>query len=272
MNHERTAVLFVVLTTVLLSAGCLDEGSQDEAVEISISGSTTVLPICKRSADLYMNEHPNVRITIEGGGSSVGIQDAIAGSVDIGMSSREIKTEEKASGLYDIKIALDGLAVIVHPDNPISILGSEEIRDIYLGNLKNWSEVGGGNGTIIIVGRDNRSGTRASFDELVLDKAPPHPSMIERSSNGFVLDYVKSNPLAIGYIGLGYLTGEVKAVKVDGVAPSEQTVIAGSYPVSRSLYFVTMGEPSGEAKRFIDFVKGIEGQTIVEEEGFVPLK
>jgi phosphate transport system substrate-binding protein len=242
-----------------------------------VTGSTTVLPIAQKAAEKYMDLHSTVNILVSGGGSSVGVKSAGEGTADIGMASRDMKDEEK-TGYPDVKpivVARDGIALIVHPSNPVSSLTVEEIKGIYKGTYTNWSELGGDDMEIVVVGRDSASGTREFFWEKVMEKEDFVATMLEKNSNGAVKQTVSQTPGAIGYVGLGYIDETVKAVKIrEGsreTEPTVENVKNGSYPISRSLYMLVKGEPTGLAKDFIDFILSEEGQSIVEEEGFVPV-
>jgi phosphate transport system substrate-binding protein len=254
-----------------------EEEPGQEMQTLAIQGSTTVLPITQKAAEKYMDNHPNVNIQVSGGGSSVGVKSAGEGTVDIGMASREMKDAEKTDypNLNPIAIAKDGIALIVHPSNAVTSLSVEEVKGIYNGTYTNWSEFGGEDMEIVVVGRDSASGTREFFWTEVMHKEDFVPTMLEKNSNGAVKQTVSQTPGAIGYVGLGYLDEAVKALKIksDGkeVEPTVANVLNGSYPISRSLYLLVNGEPAGLIKEFIDFILGPEGQAIVEEEGFVPL-
>jgi phosphate transport system substrate-binding protein len=224
-----------------------------------------------------MNTHANAEIMVTGGGSSVGIQAAGEGTASIGMSSRDLKTEEKARypDLVSTVIGSDGIAVIVHPSNTVGPLTLEQVKGIYQGNYANWKELGGPDTPIVVVGRDSASGTREFFHEKVMNKEDFVAGQLEKNSNGAVKQTVAQTPGAIGYVGLGYLDETVRAVPilVDGapVEPSVRTVLDRKYPISRPLILVTKGEPSGLARDYIQFLLGQEGQKILEKEGFVPL-
>ena len=266
------SVIFFLL--LVISSGCLDENGEPDEVTIELSGSTTVFPIGKAAADEYMKNNDHVSIIISAGGSGVGIKDAASGKSDIGMASRDLKDSEKTDypGLRTIRIGDDGLSIVVHEENPLTELTLDQVKKVFLGEITNWSELGWENETIIPVGRDAESGTRGAFDELVLDDAEPSSSMLEKSSNGLVFTEVKDSRYSIGYIGLGYVDKGVKPLKIDGISPTISTVQGGTYPISRPLNFVTKGEPKGEVKKFIDFMISSDGQQIVEEQDFVPIK
>ncbi|MGC9325276.1 MAG: PstS family phosphate ABC transporter substrate-binding protein [Desulfomonilia bacterium] len=268
-----------ILISVLFISALLPAGSSIAAdKEITIKGSTTVLPIAQLASEIFMEQNPDVSISVQGGGSGVGIASLIDGTTDIADSSRKIKNSEfekaKAGGVepYEIIVAMDGIAVIVHPSNKISTLTKDQIKAIYTGALSNWSELGGPDGKIVAISRDSSSGTYEAFENLALDKEKVRADALTTASNQAVAQTVSQTPGAIGYVGLGYLTSKVKAVTVDGVRCTKDTVLSGKYPLSRPLYMYTNGAPSGAVKEFIDFVLGPDGQKLVEEEGFVGLK
>jgi phosphate transport system substrate-binding protein len=241
---------------------------------ISITGSTTVLPISSNCAEAYMDAHDNVDIQVSGGGSSVGIRAAGEGTADIGMASRQIKDSErdKYPNLVERVVARDGIAIIVHTSNSITDLSTAQLKSIYKGEHTNWKDLGGPDAQIVVVGRDTASGTREFFHDHVMNKEDFVSGMLEKASNAGVLETVQDTEGAIGFVGLGYVDETVKAVKIDGVDPTVANVISGDYPVSRALYMYTDGQPTGLAGDFIDFILSSEGQAIVEEEGFVPLQ
>jgi phosphate transport system substrate-binding protein len=244
---------------------------------LKISGSTTVLPIAQKAADAYMVDHAMTDIQISGGGSSVGVQAIGEKTVDIGMSSRDLKAEEKTKypGLVETIIANDGIAIIVNPANTVSGLTMDQIKAIYNGSVTNWKTVGGPDQTIVVVGRDSASGTREFFSESVMKKTNYTSTMLEKNSNGAVKQTITQTPGAIGYVGIGYVDKDVKAVPVivngTPIQASIGTVIGKTYPISRPLLMITQGPPAGLAKSYIDFILSPAGQKIVTEEGFVPL-
>lgn len=255
--------------------------SSGERQTIRISGSTTVLPVVQKAADQYMATHANADIQVSGGGSGVGIQSVGAKTVDIGMSSREVTADEmkKYPSFVIIPVARDGIAVIVNPSNTIPYITLDQIRDIYLGKITKWTEISGAdvpgtNNQIVVIGRDSASGTRSYFDESILAKKTPVKQMLEKNSNGAVLQTIAQTPGAIGYVSIGFVSADVKALPVwynadRIIAPSLENVRDGSYPVSRELYVITNGEPSGLAGNFIRYMLSDEGQKIVAEEGYV---
>jgi phosphate transport system substrate-binding protein len=245
---------------------------------ITIKGSTTVLPIAQIAAEVFMERHPEVKILVQGGGSGIGIASLIDGTCDIADSSRPMKDEEiataKSKGKDPIAnvVAMDGIAVIVHPSNKISKITKAQLKDIYTGKISDWSALGGEKQKIVVVSRDSSSGTFESFGEMALDKEKVRADALMQASNQAVASTVSKIPGAIGYVGLGYLSSQVKALTFDGVMPSRETVLNNKYKLARPLFMYTNGEPKGIIKEFIDFVLSVEGQKLVEEVGFVPVK
>jgi phosphate transport system substrate-binding protein len=248
------------------------------AQNLTIQGSTTVLPIAQHAAEVYMDNNPDADITVRGGGSGTGIAALIDRSTDIASSSRAMKAKEmkiareRGGSPTGTVVAHDGIAVIVHPDNKISNVSRQNLRAIFTGKIARWEKVGGTGGTIVVVSRDAASGTFEVFNEKVLATAKVTDAALMLASNLEIVRTVEQTPGAIGYVGFGYLADKVKAIKVDGVMPSETTVKDDSYPLSRPLYVYTNGKPKGLARDFIDFVLSDAGQKIVKEEGFIPIR
>ena len=245
---------------------------------IKVSGSTTVLPIAQNAADAFMTANPGTNIQVSGGGSGVGVQQIGDKLVDIGMSSRDLTKDEitKYKEFVVSPVALDGIAVIVNPNNnPVNSLSIAQIRDIYSGKVTNWKDVGGKDMAIVVIGRDSASGTRTFFTDTVMNKTNYVKTQFEKNSNGAIQQSVAQTPGAIGYVGLGYIDPTVKALKisVNGtlVEPSVKTVLDKTYPISRSLLMITNGQPNGLVKSYIDYILSPEGQKLVVKEGFVPL-
>jgi phosphate transport system substrate-binding protein len=230
-----------------------------------------------------MATHANADIQIAGGGSGVGVQAIGAKTVDIGMSSREVTTAEMAKypGLVITTVAQDGIAVVVNPANEIKYITLDQVQNIYLGKTTKWTEITGANvpntnNQIVIIGRDSASGTRSYFDETVLAKKTPTNKMLEKNSNGAVLQTVAQTPGSIGYISIGFVSSDVKALPIwynaqDIVAPTIDNVKTKVYPVSRDLYVITNGQPTGLTGDFINYILGPDGQKIVADEGYVTL-
>lgn len=246
---------------------------------ITITGSTTVLPIAQKAAEVYMKQHPGVRISVAGTGSGDGIKAVIDGTADIGDASRDMKKKEialaKKKGHNPIKnvVALDCIVPVVNPANPVKDLSLAQLKDIYAGKVKNWKAVGGMDKTIVVISRDSSSGTFEVWNKKVLGKKTRvRPDAQLQASNGAVAQAVSGNKYAIGYVGIGYLNPKLKGLTVGGVMASPKTAMDMSYPIARQLFMFTGPNPKPEVKKFLAFVKGPEGQKIAEEEGFVPVK
>jgi len=257
--------------------------SSGQKQTLKISGSTTVLPIVQKAADQYMAAHPDADIQVSGGGSGVGVQAIGARTVDIGMSSREVTRDEmtKYPSFVVTTVAQDGVAIIVNPANKIQYITLDQAKGIYLGQITKWSEITGAdvpgtNNQIVIVGRDTASGTRTYFDQTVLGTATATSKMLEQNSNGGVLQTVAQTPGAVGYVSIGFVTSDVKALPIwynaqKIVPPTIANVKDLSYPMSRNLYVITNGQPTGLAGDFIRYILSPDGQKIVADEGYVPL-
>jgi len=269
--------IFKLLSLAML-IGCASIGNTNAEDSITINGSTTVLPIAQKAAEEFMKKNSEINISVRGTGSGDGIKALIDGSTNIANASRQMKSSEKEDakkkGISPIEhiVAMDAIAMIVNPENPVTNLTKNQIKDIYIGNISNWKELGGENKSIVVISRDSSSGTYEFFVEHVLNKERPMPDALLQASNGAVAQAVAKNKYAIGYVGLGYINKDVKALTVDGIPPSADTVHKGSYPIWRHLYMYTNGEPTGNTKAFIDFVKSKEGQKMAEKEGFVSLQ
>lgn len=217
-----------------------------------------------------MARHPGVSVNVQGGGSSAGIEAALTGAADIGMSSRYLQPEEEAR-LRPILIARDALAVITHPSNPVSDLRREQVRDIFTGKVTRWSEVGGPDVPVYVISREEGSGTRASFEEMIMAGQDVSPRALVQDSNGAVRETVARAPGAIGYISLGLVDQRVKPVAIDGMIPAVAAVRKEEYRLVRPFFFVCPGEPRGLAREFLDFTLGPAGQALLEEEGLIPV-
>lgn len=248
------------------------ENEQDQTT-ISIIGSTTIQPIAQSIADEFAVVEPNIAVEIQGVGSSAGIKAAIDGTADIGAASREIKEEEKASGITEHIVAYDGIAVVVNSANTVTDLTKEQIKKIFSGEMKNWSEVGGNDADIIVVSRESGSGTRDAFEELVelteeVDgKKMPllREDALISDGNGAVKANVASKENSIAYLSLGYVDETMKAVSVDGVTPTIETVKSAEYKISRPLILVTSGDVKPEVQKYLDYFMSDAGQEIVSE-------
>jgi phosphate transport system substrate-binding protein len=248
-------------------------------VQIQIEGSTTVGPIADAFAEALHSSRNDISITVKKTGSGHGAAALVDGRCDIATMSRFMKGKEfKDAVAKDVMpvahvVAMDGVCIIVHPSNPVSGLTREQIRKMYTGEIGNWSEVGGPNRPIVRINRDSASGTFETFEKLVMSKQKAAGDVETVNSNPQMYNRVKSTTGAIGYVGLGFLNSSVKALKVDGVAPSRRTIASGVYPVSRPLFLFTNGYPKlgSGVHVFCTFHLSEKGQMLVEEKGFVPV-
>ena len=293
----RRLVLVAGLFVLLIGSGLAACGSDSPdssagtgATEtIENKGSDTLVNLALAWAERYMALHPEVRISVTGGGSGTGIAALINGTVDIANASRQMKSEELEAAAADgappvqFVVARDAIAVVIHPSNPVDALTFQQISDIYTGRITNWQEVGGEDRPVVLLSRESNSGTYVHFLENVVRMGTEDSellfspgTLLMPSSEGITAE-ITQNPNAIGYDGLGYVTPQQKVVAVSETAggpfvmPSIETVNDGSYPIARPLYMYTTGEPSGRIAAYLDWVMG-EGQNLVLELGFVPLQ
>ncbi len=287
---KRINILILMLAVIsmsLLISGCTentdntagtDNTPTDDTLtdlKLQIAGSTTVLPVVEECARVFMEKHPGSRIFVSGGGSSHGVKAVADGTVDIGTASRDLKSSEMDAhpDLVAHGIAKDGVAVIVHPSNPVTDLTMEQLQGIYTGSITNWKDVGGTDTKIMVVTREEGSGTRDCFEQAVMKpiKAEITDHGIIQDSNGKTRATVAGSAQAIGFISLGYVNSDVSALRLDGIEPTIESVMDGSYAISRTLWMITNGNPNSEEQAFLDFVLGDEGQRIVEDVHFIPV-
>ncbi len=248
------------------------------AEDLRIDGSTTVLPIAQKAAEIFMKKYPDVRVYVSGSGSGTGIKALIDGTTRIATSSREAKDKEITAGrekgvtLTAHKVALDGIVPIVHPSMKIDNVTLQQLRDIYNGKIKTWKELGGPGRPISVVSRDTSSGTYEVWEEKVLKGDKVRPDALLVVSGGQAVQTVAQNRYAIGYIGIGYVDKSIKVLKVNEKTASASGVRDGSWPISRPLFMYTNGKPSGTVAKFIDFMLSKDGQKIVNEVKYVSIK
>jgi phosphate transport system substrate-binding protein len=291
----RYALKFKLLLVFLLLTSCgkpptSNGTSPTEAQAIENKGSDTMVNLALAWAEAYQPDHPEVRISVTGGGSGTGIAALINGTVDIANASRQIKQEERdlaeANGISPVEfvIARDAIAVVVNPSNPIDQLTIQQISDIYSGKIQNWREVGGEDRPIVRLSRETNSGTHVYFLEKVLRQGNKDDNtlfstntLLMPSSEGISVE-IRQNPNAIGYDGLGYVTEGMKVIAISRgaggpfVMPSAETVNNGTYPIARDLYMYTSGEPSGNVLAYIEWIYESQAQAIVVDLGFVPIQ
>jgi phosphate transport system substrate-binding protein len=289
----KRLLTFIIFTSFLLVSCASSNNSSSAATSaqyIENKGSDTIVNLALAWAEKYQSVHPDVRISVTGGGSGTGIAALVNGTVGIANASRKIKDEEVAEaqskGVNPVEhiIARDAIAVIVNPENPVSELTLQQISDIYSGKITNWTQVGGEDRPIVKLSRETNSGTHVYFLETVLRMGNKEDktlfsmdTLLLPSSEGIVSE-VRDNPNAIGYDGLGYVPDDLKMIaiaKEDGgayVLPSIETVNDKTYAIARDLYMYTDGEPTGLIKEYLDWILSDEAQEIVAELGFVPVK
>ncbi|MFZ5899325.1 MAG: phosphate ABC transporter substrate-binding protein [Bacillota bacterium] len=285
-------VLAVLLLLGGLAAGCGGGGDKPQdanqgqtSTELSetlqVNGSTTVAPIAQAWAEAFHEKNPKVEVVVSGTGSGDGIAALINGTTDIAMASREMKDKEKEqikNGTpVEYIVGYDALAVIVHPGNPVQSLSMEQVKDIFTGRIKNWKEVGGPDKAIIIYTRDTSSGTYEFFKEHVLNKEEFADNAKKVASTAAMTKSVAQDETSIGYVGLAFVDSTVKALAVSNeggnpVAPSVETAKSKEYPIVRGLNMYTINEAQGLAKAFLDFGLSAEGQAMVQEVGYIPVK
>jgi phosphate transport system substrate-binding protein len=254
--------LVSIFLTIVVCMGC-----QRSKSGITVAGSTSVEPFAELLAEEYMRPHPASHIYVQGGGSSSGIMAARTRAANIGMASRFLLPNEQ--DIYPVTIAKDAIAIIVHPTNPVSDLSLLQISAIFSGKFRNWREVRGNSHPMVLVTREEGSGTREAFQKFVMKKEEISLEALVQDSNGAIRQVVSSDPNAIGYISFGLVNDKVKALKISGVAPDPVNIENGTYILVRPFLFVFNGNPEGEAKAFLEFVLSPEAQKLLQREGLV---
>ncbi len=266
MTRQWFACLALALGVAFFPA-CRPRGSGNS---LTLAGSTSVQPFADKWAEVFMARHPGFVVNVQGGGSSAGIQACKSGACNIGMSSRELKPDEK--DLTEIVVARDGLAVVVHPTNPVRGLKIAEVRQIFSGDLLDWKPLGGPDRPITVVTREEGSGTRGAFQEMVMGKVRIFRGAITEDSNGTVREIVAHDPASIGFLSLGLVNDQVRALALDGAAANDANIRNKSYRLVRPFLFLSRGEPAGLARQFVDFVLSDEGQALISKEGLLAIR
>lgn len=278
MKHQKIKIIAsLFFMIIILSVGCNRKEDKNNlntttpSTSVTVSGSTSVGPLMEKEAERFKEENSGTNVEINQIGSSAGIKDAINGTVEIGMSSRDLKEEEIASGLVEVKIAFDGMAVITSKNNNIESLTLKQIKDIYTGKITNWKEVGGRDSQIVVVSREDGSGTRDAFQEIVgYTSEELFKEAIIGDGSGNIKTTVAGNDHAIGFISFEYIDDSVNAVKIDDISPTGENVKMGKYKLSRPFLLVYKEENLKEnGNKLIDFILSEEGQNIVEESGLI---
>jgi len=269
MRSKLATPLVLLLFIALICWGTFDirKSGASRKDTVTIAGSTSVMPFSEKLAEYFMVGYPKFNVEVQGGGSSAGIQATINRTVDIGMSSRKLKDDEKVK--KEIIICYDGISIIVHSSNPIRDISLEQVRKIYSGRIRNWKELGWIDRNIDAVSREEGSGTRGAFEELVMGKTFIDDSIMVQDSNGSVKEVVATDPYAIGYISLGIVDQKVKALSIESIEPTVKNIINRKYGMVRPFLYLTAEEPAGAVKIFIDFVLSRDGQNILRKEGLV---
>jgi len=256
----RASVIGLLVGLLVLLTSCGTPTLPPEPVRFTVAGSTAMTPLLAELARAYHTHFPQVTVVVEGGGSRLGLARVKAGQVALGASSW--LPEDQARAVWSAPVAIDGIAVVVHPDNPVSGLSLAQLQAVFSGRLWNWTELGS-RGEVQVVSREDGSGTRTAFEAKVMEGQKVTPAALVMPGSGTVVDYVAAHPEAIGYVSAGYLSKEVKALVVEGMRPTPETVSAGTYHLTRPLFLIASGEPTGAARSFVDFALGSEGQGIV---------
>lgn len=256
------ALLAVLLA---LSASCRAAATET----LTLAGSTSLQPVAENWADAYRARHPELTIEVQGGGSTAGVRAALNGSAQVGMSSREL-TEGERSMSRSVLVARDGIALVVHPSNPLRDVTLAEARAMYAGRARSWRSVHETSRRITLITREEGSGTRAAFEALVMDGERIASSALVSDSTGAVRQMVASDPAAIGYISIGLLDASVRALRLNGVEASEANIDAGRYPLVRPFLFVIAGPRSAPTEAFVAWVTGPQGRAIARRAGLLP--
>lgn len=277
---KKSILVVTVISLLVLIAACgnTTDNSANTASKgsetLSISGSTSVGPLVEKLADAYKDKNTNVKIEVNQIGSSAGITNAISGVSEIGMSSRDLKQEEKDAGLTETIVAYDGIVVVTHPSNKVKDLTMEQVKQIFTGEVTNWSELGGDDMEIVVVSREDGSGSRDAFQEIVgYSSGELTREAIIASGNGNIKTTVATNKHAVGFISFEYIDESIATVKINGVESTAENVLNNTYSLSRPFLFVHKeSEISKSGTDFIDYILSEEGQEIVAGTGAIPIK
>jgi phosphate transport system substrate-binding protein len=259
--------IFIVL---LLCVSAFWTGCGRSKMSITMAGSTAFQPFAEKLAEQYMSLHPDIHITVQGGGSAVGIQSAISGAAQIGMADLVVLPEE-AKSLHSTAVARDGISVVVYPSNSVVNLTTEQIRGIFNGRIRNWKEVGGIDAPVTVVSREAGSGTRSSFEQII-GKIKLTGDAIIQDSNGTIRETVANDKNSVGYLSHGLLNEKIKALLVDGIECTIPTIKDGTYPLVRPVFLLTQTKPEGAVAAFIDYILSANGQKTIETDGLISVR
>ncbi len=271
MNRILSAFALVLLSASLAVAAPLDSFKGQKG-NIDIAGGTAHIPVMQKAAQAIMTANKDIRITVAGGGSGVGVQKVGEGLVQIGNTGRALKDGEIAKyGLETFPFAIDGVAIAVNPSNSVTSLSKSQIKDIFAGKITNWKDVGGKDAPISIYVREDGSGTRETFEERALDKGTSVQTANVVNSNGAMKTAIAQDSNGIGYVGIGHLDESIRGVTVDGMVPSQENAANGTYTITRLLYMNTKGKPQGLTALFIDYIYSEDGKGFISSSGYIPL-
>lgn len=271
MKKKMMSMLVAGTMMVLAVTGCGSKDSDAKSGSISLAGSTSMEKLCEAMSESYMEANQGVTVTVEYTGSGAGLESLAAGSVDIGNASRGLKEEETAKGLVENVVAIDGIAVITDKDNTVTDLSSENLAKIYCGTITNWKDLGGKDEAIVVIGREAGSGTRDAFEELLKVQDSCKYAQ-ELDSTGAVLAKVASTPGAIGYVSLDVVDSSVIGMKLNGVEPTEQEILAGNYMLQRPFVMATRGEISKQeevVQSWFEYIQSEEGKAVIKKVGLI---
>lgn len=255
----------LVTSALIFIVGCGKSKSS-----ITLAGSTAFQPFAEKLAEQYMATNSNVNITVQGGGSAVGIQSANSGAAQIGMADL-VTLPEEAKGLTPTVVAQDGIVVVVNPNNKIENLTAEQIRDIFNGKIANWKEVGGIDAPITVVSREAGSGTRSSFEQIIKEITLKKDALIQ-DSNGTIRETVANDANSVGYLSHGLINEKIRALKVNNEECTPESIASGKYILVRPIYFLVKGQIQGEIQNFINYILSAEGQKTIKDNGLLPVK
>ena len=275
LNKKIVTLLMGTMLIGSLAVGCgsSDGSASQDSNKVTISGSTSVGPVVEVLGEDFSAKNEGISVEVQQIGSSAGIKNAIEGTSQIGMASRDLKDEEKASGLKETQIAIDGIAVITNKNNEVKDLTLEQVKDIYTGKITNWKEVGGKDAPIVVVSREDGSGTRDGFQENVGFESEELTKDAQISDgSGNIKSIVEGNENSIGYISFGYVDDKVNSLTIDGVELTVENVKDNKYAIARPFLLVNKEDKiSEEGTKFIEFILSEEGQKIVEDKGFISI-
>jgi phosphate transport system substrate-binding protein len=235
---------------------------------ITLAGSTAFQPFAEKLAEKYMLIDPKINVTVQGGGSAVGIQSALSGAADIGMADL-VNLPPEASGLHSVVVAKDGIVIAVHPSNKVNGLTLDQVRALFNGKITRWKEIGGSDSPVTVVSRESGSGTRTSFEQIVGNVKLTDNAIIQ-DSNGTIRETVANDANAIGYLSHGLLNEKIKALAIDGISCTPEEIVKGAYKLVRPIFFLTQSEPRGEMAAYINYVLSVDGQKILQNSGLIP--